>query len=71
MGYFGESVLFRTFLGSVLQYITVCCSVLQCIAVSYNVQNGILLFKLGSVMQCAVVCCSVLQCVAVYHVNSK
>jgi len=38
-----------------LQCITVCCSVLQCVAVYY------------SVLQCIPVCCSVLQCVAVYY----
>ena len=36
---------------SVLQCVAVCCSVLQCVAVSGT--------------QCAAVCCSVLQCVAV------
>ena len=38
---------------SVLCYVVVCCSVLQCIAVCC------------SVLQCIAVCCSVLQCVAV------
>jgi len=38
---------------SVLQFVTVCCSVVQCGAVCC------------SVLQCVAVCCSVLQCVAV------
>jgi len=32
-----------------MQYVTVCCSVLQCVAVCY------------SMLQCIAVCCSVLQ----------
>jgi len=39
---------------SVLQCVAVCCRVLQCVAVCC------------SVLQCVAVCCSVLQCVAVY-----
>jgi len=56
--------------------VTVCCSVLQCVAAAKYVlslsDNGMsmLLLSIGgastccSVLQCVAVCCSVLQCVA-------
>ena len=39
----------------------VCCSMLQCVAVSCSTRNNLPLHQ----MQCVAVCCSVLQCVAV------
>ena len=42
---------------TVLQCVAVCCSVLQCVAVSRAV-----LRSLKTVLQCVAVCCSVLQC---------
>jgi len=53
----------------------VCCSVLQCVAVSVAMSSGQPKKRQGlctpiapiySVLQCVAVCCSVLQCVAVY-----
>jgi len=45
-------------LHSVVQCVTVCCSVvLQCVAVA--IRHG------NRVLQCVAVCCSVLQCVVV------
>jgi len=49
--------------GSVLQYVAVCCSVLQCAAVCCSVLQCITMCC--SVLQCVAVCCSMLQCVAV------
>jgi len=43
---------------SVLQCVAVCCSVLQCVAVCC------------SVLQCVAVCCSVLQCLEKQRVSS-
>jgi len=60
---------------SVLQYVAVCCSVLQCVA-AYVAQGGVAtaagsmraasieFCACCSVLQCVTVCCSVLQCVA-------
>ena len=45
-----------------LQCVAVCCSVLQCVAVRFEVD----LMCYCSVMQCVAVCCSVLQCVAAW-----
>jgi len=52
----------------VLQYVAVCCSVLQCVV---DVYNMILSFArresfVCASLQCVAVCCSMLQCVAVY-----
>ena len=43
---------------------SVCCSVLQCVAVCCSVLLDLLLFHDVGVLQCVAVCCSVLQCVA-------
>ena len=48
---------------SVMQCVALCCSVLQCVAVCYSVLQCVA--SCCSVLQCAAVCCSVLQCVAV------
>ena len=48
---------------SVFQGVTVCCSVLQCVAVYCSVFQGVTVCC--SVLQCVAVCCSVLQGVAV------
>ena len=45
-----------------LQWVSVCCSVLQCVAVCCRVLQCVAVCC--SVLQCAAVCCSVLQCVA-------
>ena len=46
-----------------MQYVAVCCSVLQCVAVCYSVLQSIaVIFKL---LQCVATYCSVLHCVAV------
>ena len=45
-----------------LQYVAVCCSVLQCVAVSETWRFHT---ERARVLQCVAVCCSVLQCVAV------
>ena len=47
-----------------------CCSVLQCVAVSFGVANddereAFARTQVESVLQCVAVCCGVLQCVAV------
>ena len=47
---------------SVLQCAAVCCSVLQCVAVCCSVLQCVA--ECCSVLQCVAVCCSVLQCVA-------
>jgi len=57
------------------EYITVCCSALQCVAVCCSVlqcgnsndtyESVTYITVCCSVLQCAAVCCSVLQCVAV------
>ena len=39
----------------------VCCSVMQCVAVSSSTCVGLILYQ---VLQCVAVCCSVLPCVA-------
>jgi len=58
----------------VLQFVAVCCSVLQCVAVScracgaFSQKTGLFCQGAGlccSVLQCVAVCCSVLQYVAV------
>ena len=46
---------------STTQYMTVCCSVLQCVAVCCSVLQCVAVCC--SVLQCVAVCCSVLQCV--------
>ena len=45
-----------------LKHVAVCCSVLQCVAVSH-----VAAIRHGSkaCLQCVAVCCSVMQCVAV------
>jgi len=61
--------------GCVLQYLAMCCNVLQCVAVCCrHTQNGCQGARLAScaavccgVLQCAAVCCSILQCVADTH----
>ena len=45
-----------------VQYVAVCCSVLQCVAVCCSVLQCVAVCC--SVLQCVAVCCSVLQCVA-------
>ena len=47
-----------------LQFVVVCCSVLQCVAVS---QSRVWLDGDGTATQCVAVSCSVLQCVAVCY----
>jgi len=63
----------------VLQFVAVCCSVLQCVAIFLQFSGGLSslsfphphLYRLiyvavcCSALQCVAVCCSVLQCVAV------
>jgi len=51
----------------VLQCVAVCCSVLQCVALSVccSVLQCLAVCCIVSVLQCVAVCCSVLQCVAV------
>ena len=46
-----------------MQYVAVCCSVLQCVAACYSVLQCVAVCC--GVLQCVAVCCSVLQCVAV------
>ena len=46
-----------------LQYVAVCCSVLQCVAVCFSVLQYAAMCC--SVLQCAAVCCGVLQYAAV------
>jgi len=54
-----------------LQYVAVCCSVLQCVAVCRSRRPTTCIYDapgytyLCREMQCVAVCCSVLQCVAV------
>jgi len=50
---------------SVLQCVAVCCSVLQCGAVCCSVLQCVAVCCSVAVLQCVAVCCSVLQCVAV------
>jgi len=64
-----------------LQYVAVCCSVLQCVAVCYlgsivcdrdpqdttfDYSYTSFIALCCSVLQCVAVCCSVVQCIAVY-----
>ena len=55
---------------SELQWVAVCCNVLQCVCTNFgtHVVSIAYMFRISvccSVLQCVAVCCSVLQCVAV------
>ena len=72
-----DSIHLTTHVSSVLQYVAVCCSVLQCVAVTSRIQisqvtcmsesyDSIhLTTHVSSVLQYDAACCSVLQGVAV------
>jgi len=52
----------------IYQYVAVCCSVFQCVAVLLVIDQSLARIRVQvccSVLQCVAVCCSVLQCAAV------
>jgi len=68
------SVLWHTLCCSVLQCVAVCCSVLQCVVVRRRMLVGDVraafgeALVLGDLFVCCSVCCSLFQCVVAYSV---